>query len=198
MFFRIRQAEWRWEAGPGYQLRQYQGGKPTGLVAVAAWNAPSAVRHVIDGPDVWLIHEPGGITVEERRSGPNAMRLHIPLRSLMAIDLAEEPGLPGMALVRMTLTAQLGSMGSFTVPLWFPERARPAVDNLIRSLQPTEHHVPPAPVPTPDRVSPRPEPPEPGLAPLAVERAPDDDDWVVFRSASADEVVTSRQGGRFR
>ncbi len=202
VFSRIRAPEWRWENGPGYQLRQYHRGKPTGLVAIAAWDNPRAARQVIGGPDVWLVHEPGRITVEERRSGPDALRLRIPLRLLSAIDLVDEPGLPGTALVRATLTARLGSAGKFTVPLWFPERARAALDELVRSLRPAEHHVErapgPAPDPAPDPAPPRTAPPEPRLAPLTVDRAPVDEDWVVFRPAFTDEVVTPRPEGEPR
>lgn len=184
VFARRRATEWRWEQGPGHDLRQYHRGRPTGLVAVAACEVPHRASQVVDGPDVWLIREPGRVVVVEHRSGPGAVRLHIPLRALVGVELVEEPGLPGSSLIRMTMTVRLGPEGTFTVPLWFPKRARPTLDDLVRFLRGSE---------LPARPAPAEPPPEPTLAPLPVDRAPDDEDWVVFRPASGDELLTTRQ-----
>jgi hypothetical protein len=182
MFVRRRSPEWRHEDGPGYELRQYRHGRPTGVVATTAWDVPpGAGRDVISGPDVWLIREPTRITVVERQdSGYGAVRLRIPLRSCQDVTIVDEPGLPGAALVRVTLTVRLGARATVVVPLWLAGGSRPALEDLargIRGREPTQ--PPPASVPT--------------LTRLQVDQAPDDDDWIVFRpSRSHEDVVVPR------
>ncbi|HYS42162.1 MAG TPA: hypothetical protein VEO01_41610, partial [Pseudonocardiaceae bacterium] len=62
-----RQPEWRGESGPGYDLRQYVGGRPTGLVATTAWQAPRD-ESAVAGPDVWLVRAPTHVVIGEYRN----------------------------------------------------------------------------------------------------------------------------------
>jgi hypothetical protein len=173
--------QWRLESGPGYDLRQYQGGRPTGLVAVTAWDhnelgrPPGAV-----GPDVWLIRHGSRLVVEEHRLG--AVRLQIPLRSCVKACLTDEPGLPGAALIRLTLVVRVGRAATFTLPLWFLPQAHVFLRDLVAEIL--------------AQTKPKPPPPRPREAPalplLEVGRAPDHPDWVVFRPAD-DGVLVERQ-----
>jgi len=175
MFARWGTPEWRHEDGPGYQLRQYQRGRPTGIVATTAWaQPPGAGREVLSGPDVWLVREPTRIMIVERQNtGHGAVLLRIPLRSCQAITMVDEPGLPGAALVRLTLTVRLGARATVTVLLWLAGGSRPVLEDLARRI--------------------RVEPTAQVLPRLEVAQAPDDDDWIVFRpSRSSEDVVVRR------
>jgi hypothetical protein len=167
--------EWRHEDGPGYELRQYRRGRPTGIVATTAWaEPPNTGREVLSGPDVWLVREPTRITIVERQdTGHGAVRLRIPLRSCQDITMVDEPGLPGAALVRLTITVRLGARATITVLLWLTGGSRPVLEDLARRS--------------------RVEPPAHVLPRLEVAQAPDDDDWIVFRpSRSSEDVVVGR------
>jgi hypothetical protein len=170
-----RRPVWRKEDGPGYQMRQYVGRRPTGLVAITAWDDPAPHRSIA-GPDVWLVCEATRVTVTERRDArPGAVRLEIPFRSCVDVTVVDEPGLPGNALVRLTLTVQIGSTTTFAVPLWFPMAHRPLLDELARRI----------------RARARPQPDQ--MPPLEVDQAPDRADWVVFRPArTSEDVVVPR------
>jgi hypothetical protein len=175
MFARWGNPEWRHEDGPGYELRQYRRGRPTGIVATTAWaEPPGAGREVLSGPDVWLVREPTRITIVERQdTGHGAVRLRIPLRSCQDITIVDEPGLPGAALVRLTVTVRLGARATVTVRLWLAGGCRPVLEDLARRIRVDE----------PASVLPR----------LEVAQAPDDDDWIVFRpSRSSEDVVVGR------
>jgi hypothetical protein len=193
--FRLRRqrppiAEWRPERGPGYDLRQYLNGEPTGLVATTAWRAPGDARPAaqeIPGIGVVLIVEQCWITVAERcaprRTG---VWLRLPLRSCVGAQLLDEPGLPGSALVRVTLTVRIGENGT-AVPLWFAVEQRPELLRFVDRLR--GGTGPPAP-PSP--------PAAPPLPPLEVDQAPDTDDWVVFRPhRTSDEVLRLRPADEF-
>jgi hypothetical protein len=188
--------EWRREDGPGYQLRQYDRGRPTGMVATVLWdNHDDQTREVISGPDVWLVRERHRITVVERRgAGHGMMRLQIPLRSCRSATLLDEPGLPGEALVRLTLTVSLGSMSTVTMPLWFSCWDRPALERLARLVQVTEQPA------VADPRSPQRQPQastSTTLVPLVVDQAPDTDDWIVFGpSRSGDDAAIGRGATR--
>jgi len=175
MFARWGTPEWRPEAGPGYELRQYQRGRPTGIVATTAWaQPPDSGREVLSGPDVWLVREPTRMMIIERQhTGHGAVLLRIPLRSCQDITMADEPGLPGAALVRLTMTVRLGTRATATVSLWLDGGSRPILEDLARRIR----------ADAPTTVLPR----------LAVAQAPDNDDWIVFRpSRASEDVVVGR------
>jgi len=184
--------EWRPEDGPGYQLRQYDHGQPTGRVATVMWDGQDdEAREVITGPDVWLVRERHRITVIERQDSDHAaMRLRIPLRSCQDAILLDEPGLPGDALVRLTLTVRVGPAATLTMPLWFSGRDRAALERLAGQIRTRDGE--------PARVVEPPSQPSATLVPLVTEQAPDNDDWLVFRpSRSADVAAVGRGPTRF-
>jgi hypothetical protein len=186
MSARRARPEWRHEDGPGYDLRQYVGGQPTGRVAITAWEDDgTGTREVIEGTQVWLVLERTRLTVIERHErGHGAIRLQIPLRACVEAMLSDGLGLPGSAVIRLTLLARLGSV-TITLPLWFDCRDRPALERLVHVItgdQPSAS--------APPSVTAR---PLPTLSPLVVDQAPDTDDWIVFRpSPSSEDVVSGR------
>ncbi|QFU90767.1 hypothetical protein [Amycolatopsis sp. YIM 10] len=166
--------EWRAEAGPGYQLREYRRGMPTGQVAVIARpELPGAVAH---GPDVWLTCRADRLEIGEHRgAGREGARLHLPYRCCTELRLIGEPGLPGSAPIRLTLSANLGGGTAFTLNLWFPAVHRPFLEDLARRVA--------------GRRTP---PPRRTLVPLEVSVAPDSPDWLVFRPVPDDGVLAPR------
>jgi len=186
MILRRRKPEWRHEPGPGYDLRQYENGRPTGFVAVVS-HVSAATAPWIAGPDVRLVRERSRLVVEEHRSrsGAPAALLRIPLRACVGAELSTELGLPGSALIRLTLTFRVGRRGTATVPLWFPAQGRPFLQTIVNEI---DGRATPA---TPSEPGP-PSPPRPPILPrLLVRGAPDDDNWLVFRSVDNNEVVSS-------
>jgi hypothetical protein len=205
--------EWRAEPGPDHDLRQYLGGRPTGLVAVVRWNHGEPLPPLAVGPDVRLFRSRSSLIIDGNRdrSGGPALRLRLPLRSCVAAQLTDEPGLPGTALVRLTLTVRVGP-GTCTLPLWFPGPNRGVLQRLVAEIERAAAAPPwggPHPSPgqpevalpsLPGGVSPAPEehPPVPvvpperpqTLSPLAVRRAPDEPDWLVFRATDDGAVLT--------
>lgn len=177
--------QWRQESGPGYDLRQYQGGRPTGLVAVTAWDhRERGGRHGAEGPDVRLIRQGGRLIVEEHRlSHLGALRLHVPLRSCVSAHLTDEPGLPGAALIRLTLVVRVGRAATFTLPLWFAPQAHVFLRDLVAEIMAKPKPKPKPPPPQSQEAS--------ALPLLEAGRAPDHPDWVVFRSAD-DGVLAER------
>lgn len=175
--------EWRQENGPGYDLRQYHRGHPTGLVAVTGWDHYGAVRRAgATGPDVRLYRNLSTLVAEEhRRPG---VRLRLPIQSCVDARLVGEPGLPGTALLRLTLTARFGQATTFTVSLWFPPRSRPFLQGIVDEIVGLKNQ--------PDVVD------APVLPPLEVAQAPDDKDWVVFRPSDDGEVLRRRDLARER
>jgi hypothetical protein len=176
MIIRRRKPEWRYEPGRGYHLRQYEGGRPTGLVAVvnhiSATHAPW-----LDGVDVRLIRERSRLVIVELRARGDAPgpQLRIPLRSCVNAELHTEAGLPGSILLRLTLTYRVGRDATATVRLWFPSGGRAFLHRIVSDISgPAE----PAPAPA-----------EPTLSRLPVDRAPDDANWLVFRSVDDDVVI---------
>jgi hypothetical protein len=164
--------EWRHEPGPGYDLRQYCDGGPTGLVAATSWHPPDeagpAVRE-IPGHDIRLIVERTRVTLLERRApGYSGVRFRVPIRSCVGAEILDEPGLPGAGLIRLNLTVRFGPDVTVTLPMWFPSRERTRLHDLAAHLRNCAQ--PPAP---PRSV--------PSLPVLDVGMAPDTDDWVVFR-----------------
>jgi hypothetical protein len=176
-----RRAEWRYEPGPGYTLRQYWRGRPTGMIAVTTWDEqPAASPHtMVSGPDVCLIHESTQLIVAEHPTdGRGVVRLQIPMQSCVDALIVDEPGLPGDAMVRLTLTVRVGRNAIVTLPLWFPAEHRPFLDDLTRRIR---HDEPAC------------SPPARSLPLLEVALAPGDDDWVVFRpAASSNDVLVPR------
>lgn len=186
-----RRTEWRPEPGPNYELRQYVRGRPTGVVAITAWDdrQHGSPRAMVSGSDVWLIRERTRLIITERRAGDyGPVRLQIPLRSCVDASIVDEPGLPGTALLRFTLTVRIGQSGTFTVPLWFPAEHRQILDDLARRIR-----TGPRPEPAPAALEPDRRPVDP-LPLLDVAQAPDDEEWVVFRpSRSSDDVLAPRE-----
>ncbi|WP_409492491.1 hypothetical protein [Amycolatopsis sp. cmx-11-12] len=168
---RGRKPYWRPEQGPGYDLRQYQGSRPTGLVAVTAWDHPIPGRPSdATGPDIRLVRQGSRLLVEELGASPStSLRLQIPLGSCVAARLAGEPGLPGEALIRLTLVVRLGRAPAFSLPLWFASRSQAFLRGLVDEIT-AQAGRPPRGV----RASRRSEP----------ARAPSHQDWVVFRAAA--------------
>ena len=176
---RVR-TEWRAETGSEYDLRQYVGGRPTGIVAAISWrpDPDGARRQTASGPDGWLIREPNRLVLVERHGrGETAVRMRIPLRSCAAIKLDDEPGLPGRSLVRCAITARFGTGTTFTVTLWFPYEDRHVLIGIAREVN--GRGAPPSPVARQD-----------SLPLLGVRQAPDDQDWIAFRPGPcSDEVL---------
>lgn len=131
MILRRRRPEWRYEQGPGYHLRQYEGGRPTGLVAVVNHVDATDARW-IDGVGVRLVLERSRLVVEEPQSRGALVR--IPLRSCVGAELSTEVGMPGSTLLRLTLTFRLGRAATVTMPLWFPVRGRPFLHRLVTEI----------------------------------------------------------------
>lgn len=121
MILRRRKAEWRYEQGPGYHLRQYEGGRPTGLVAVVNHIDATDARW-IDGLGVRLVLERSRLVIEELRNRGALVR--VPLRSCVGAELSTEAGLPGSTLLKLTLTFRLGRDATVRLPLWFPAQGR--------------------------------------------------------------------------
>lgn len=181
--------EWRHERGPGYDLRQYYKGKPTGVVAATAWHGlgdarPSVLE--VPGQDVRLIIERTRITVVERSAtGYSGARLRVPFRSCVDAQVLDEPGLPGASLVRLNLTVRMGPDAQLTVPMWFDGEHRPQLHQLARRIR----ERPPATVAPPAA---------PPLPVLDVQQAPDTGDWVVFRAHRSSSEVLARGTGETR
>ena len=185
MLQRRPKLHWRPEPGAGYDLRQYAGRRPTGLVAVTAWDRLDPSRRGVAGPDVRLFREGSRLVVEEHRPlWPGALVLQIPLGSCQDAGLAEEPGLPGTALLRLTLVVRVGRVATFTLPLWFAPPAHDFLQDLVEEIRECVRPAPPPPA-------------VPVLPPLVVGQAPDHEDWVVFRPA-ADGVLAARPAARER
>jgi hypothetical protein len=186
MIPRRRKPEWRYEQGRGYHLRQYEGGRPTGFVAVvshvSALDAPW-----LDGVGLRLVWERSRLVVEEPRargSGPSAL-LRIPLRSCVGAQLSTEVGLPGSTLLRLSIAFRLGREATVRIPLWFPVQGREFLQALV-----TEINGPGTPAPAPSAsLDQEPDRPAATVAQLPVRRAPDDPEWLVFRSVDDGEVV---------
>jgi hypothetical protein len=175
MFWR-RKVEWRMEPGPGYELRQYQGRRPTGLVAVMGWDNGDNARPVgATGPDVRMTRQYSRLVIEEHRHRPGgtAVRMQVPLQSCVDAQLAAEPGLPGTALSRFTLTVRLGTQSPFSVSLWFPSTCHPFLQSIVNEIKAAQQTMRRTPL-------------------LEVGQAPQDGDWVVFRPADDAGVVRRR------
>jgi hypothetical protein len=168
--------EWRHEPGPGYDIRQYFAGQPTGLFAKITQHGPDVTR--IPGEQVELIVDAARLSVLDWRGpGHDVVRLEIPLESCMDIQVLDESGLPGTAPVRLDLTFRFGPDGTVTVPMWFPGEQRAWLQDLKRLIR----KRPVA-------------PPAQGLPVLDVELAPDTGDWVVFRAQqSSTEVLREHE-----
>lgn len=173
-----RQREWRVEHGPGHDLRLYDGGRPTRVVAATGWDhGERSDRRTAVGPDVLLFLADNRIVVAERRPGQRAVRLQIPLRSCVDASIEEGPGLPGMGLLGLVLTVRMGEAVTFRAQFWFEAAAHSLLRELVGEVTAA---VPP------------PMAPPATLPPLAVRLAPDHDDWVVFRAAD-DGVIVSEE-----
>jgi hypothetical protein len=177
-----RSMEWRYEPGPGYDLRQYWRGKPTGVVAATMWHGRTAARKdvlEIPGQDVLLIIERSRITVYERcMPGRGGVRIRLPLRSCVDAQVLNEPGLPGAMLIRLNLTVRIGTGVTLTVPMWFPVEQGTQLYRLVDHLRayaasPNPHELP---LPLTD-----------------TEQAPDSPDWVVFRPHPSSGDVPRKQ-----
>jgi hypothetical protein len=156
------------------------------LVAVTGWDHGTARRPGLHGPDVRLFRDRATLVIEEHPRpgyGARGVEIRVPLSSCVSASVADEPGLPGTALVRLVLVIRLGRQATFPVPLWFPPRSR----RFLQQLADDVTRVTPAPTPRPA--------PKAVLAPLAVTRAPDDDDWIAFKAADEGEAVLSRHAG---
>ncbi|HEV3359301.1 MAG TPA: hypothetical protein VG247_21060 [Pseudonocardiaceae bacterium] len=121
MILRRHKPEWRYEQGPGYHLRQYEGGRPTGLVAVVNHINATDARW-IDGIGVRLLLERSRLVIEELRGQGTLVR--IPRRSCVRAELSTEVGMPGSTLLKLTLTFRLGRDATVRLPLWFPTQGR--------------------------------------------------------------------------
>jgi hypothetical protein len=172
-----RKRQWRPEFGSAHDLRLYEDGRPTPVVAATGWDHGERVGgRVAHGPQVMLYRETGRIVLVEQRPGYRAVRMQLPLASCVDASLTESPGLPGMALVGLVLSTRVGESGTCQLSLWFHTTARALLQELVDDIAATPA-VPPA---------------RPTLPPLAVRLAPDEEDWVVFRSAD-DGVIVPRE-----
>ncbi len=141
MILHRRRPEWRYEQGPGYHLRQYEGGRPTGLVAVVNHIDATDARW-IDGVGVRLVRERSRLVVEELQS--RGVLLRIPLRSCVRAELSTEAGMPGSTLLKLSLTFRLGRTATVTMPLWFPLAGRAFLHRLVAEINRS-------PAPSPER-----------------------------------------------
>jgi hypothetical protein len=189
MIRRRRAMDWRHEPGPGYDLREYHWGVPTGWVAVAVrgHGAPGSDVFQIPGHHVLLIIERNWITVIDRSTeGQDGVRLHAPFGSCVDMKIFDEPGLPGTASVRLDLLVHIGLEATVTVPMWFPGEQRPWLDQLARLVLGRREPALPQPTAQP-------------LPLLEIERAPDTSDWLVFLAhPSSAEVLRPRRNGETR
>jgi hypothetical protein len=187
MLRRRERREWRPESGPEYDLRQYVGGHPTGLVAAMSWlpEGHGDHRQLVSGPNGLLIRERNRLVLlEHRGQGEAAVPMQIPLRSCLDVTLVDEPGLPGHGFVRFVLTGLFGAGATFTVTMRFPHEQRGVLAGIAREVNTADRQAQaanPAPVVRP-------------LPLLDVRQAPDDDDWVTFRPGpcSADVLRPER------
>jgi len=179
------------------ERRQFPRGRPTGMVAVTEWQRTTSPQTMVSGPAVCLIREPTQLIIAEHPTdGRDAVRLQIPLPSCVNALIVDEPGLPGDAMVRLTLTVRIGKDAIVTVPLWFPAEHRPFLDDLTRRIRSGEPTCPspPEPVCRPPAEPVR-QPPAGSLPLLEVALAPGGDDWVVFRpAASSNDVLVPHTG----
>jgi hypothetical protein len=135
-----RYPRWQVESGPDYDLCEYQGGQPTGRVAVMSW--PGDFLERVKGHHVWLLGEKSRVTIAERRDpGLLAVRLQVPLRSCVDAKVVGEPGLPR---VRLDLTIRMGG-GTFTIPLWFSSAERPVLEGFIGRIRRLTDQAEPSP-----------------------------------------------------
>jgi hypothetical protein len=188
------------------ERRQFRHGRTTGMAAATRWDEQQAMspQTMVSGPDVCLIREPAQLIIAERPTdGRGVVRLQIPLRSCVEAQIVDEPGLPGDAMVRLTLAVRIGKDAVVTVPMWFPAEYRPFLNDLTRRIRSGEPANPPAGPACPPLAEPAcPPPGEPACQPpagslplLEVALAPGDDDWVVFRpAASSNDVLVPRAG----
>lgn len=188
MFRRWTGPEWRHEPAPAYDLRQYVGGRPTGMVAAMSWRpATDDAWQTAHGPDGWLLREPRRLVLAERRDrGEAVVRMQIPLRACVDAAVVDEPGLPGRALVRFTVTARFGAGAPFSLTMWFSPEYRHLLTGIVRD------------------VNGRGEPPRTrasgvrALPPLEVRQVPDDGDWVAFQPGPCSADVLRPGKGELR
>lgn len=169
-----RGRHWRPEQSPGHDLRMYEGAEPTPVVARAAWDlSDEPGARVARGPDVWLVRAANRIQLLESRPARQAVRMQLPLASCVDAALEEGPGLPGIGLLRLSLSVRMGDVVSCQLRLWFHATAHALLRELV------------------DEITAVPPPTEPAtLPPLTVRLAPDHEDWLVFRAAD-DGVIVS-------
>ncbi|GLZ43590.1 hypothetical protein [Actinokineospora sp. NBRC 105648] len=200
---------WCQEDGAGYDVREYNGGKPTGLHAISWWHADAFTR--VRGSNFWLLGLPDRIVIADQADAHGA-RTQIPRAAWVDAHLVDDPGQPR---VRLDLTVTLAGV-PVTLPLWFNTEHRDELLLLVDEVGLVRdspgggprHALPHAPGPSavapPEPAAPPPvdtaEPraakvvaarTEPGEVPLlAVRVAPCTDDWVVFRPGEcSDEVL---------
>ncbi|MEV6908542.1 hypothetical protein [Amycolatopsis sp. NPDC051071] len=130
------------------------------------------------------------VITEQSQPGDLPTMLRIPVARCVAARITTEPGVPGTALLRLTLTVRLGPIALVDLPLWFPAQCRVALQRLVDEVTP-----PPG---VHDRTKPS-DPPRanaaavPVLEPLTVRRTPDNHDWIAFRAGDDEEVLRIRR-----
>ncbi|WP_157440215.1 hypothetical protein [Actinokineospora inagensis] len=193
-----RGLRWRREDGAGYDVREYNGGEPTGLHAISWWHADAFTR--VRGSNFWLLGLPDRIVIADRADAYGA-RTQLPRAAWVDARLIDDPGQPR---VRLDLTVTLAGV-PITLPLWFNAEHRADLLLLVDEVglvadnpggRP-RHALPEQAAPLPvDTAEPKAAKvvaahTEPGEVPLlAVRVAPCTDDWVVFRPGEcSDEVL---------
>jgi hypothetical protein len=173
-----RDRQWRSDPGPRHDLRLFVGGQPTSVVATMAWDHGDRPRpRVAYGPDIQLFREDRRIVLAELRPGHGVVRMQLPIKSCVDASVTEAPGLPGMALLCLTLSVRMGGSVVGRLELWFHQSAQDLLRELVEEIA----------------AIPRPPVESAVLLPLAVRLAPDHKDWVVFRSADDGVVIAEEQ-----
>jgi hypothetical protein len=167
-----RGRHWQADQAPGHDLRMYEDGRPTAMIAREAWDLsgePGA--RVAHGPELSLLRAANRLVVMESGSAGRSVRMQLPLESCVDAAMEEGPGLPGMGLVCLNLSVRMGDGGSCRLRLWFHNSAQALLRELVDEIAGAESAAESATLP-----------------PLAVRLAPDDD-WIVFRSAEDGVIV---------
>jgi hypothetical protein len=184
--FTKREPQWHAESGQDFDLREYDGGQPTGRVAnirVLGDRVDIPGRHTV------LVDEGRRVTIVGRE-GAIGVRMRIPLQSFVDAQVHNEPG---VARLRLDLVIRLGP-AVVTVPLWFDAAVRSELDYLVDRIQ---RQAPPSGA---GRATAQPVPDEPVARPAApvvlplldVRVAPSSDDWLVFRPGRCSREVLRR------
>jgi hypothetical protein len=177
--FSRREPRWLAEPGEDFDLREYQGGVPTGRVAIV--RTPGEHVERVPGKHVRLVVDRRQVTVIEQTE-PRGVLLRTPWRSFVDARLHDEPG---VARLRLELTVRLG-ISTLLVSLWFDATWRAELSRLVEHVGRVTRSVAEEPaVPT-----------SPALPLLDIRCAPQSDEWLVFLPGDCSGEVLRRTPAR--